>query len=96
MNPALAAIGAQDQPVGSVSLQQLDLVALIENTDLRRTKLVWRVQQADEPVADAPGLVVRERSDASGFEGEMRIRDRGTQRIGSSNLLQRRSPPARQ
>jgi hypothetical protein len=37
MQPALPAVRAENQPVGAVAVQQLDFVALIENTDLGRS-----------------------------------------------------------
>jgi hypothetical protein len=60
VHPALTAVRAQDQPVDAVALQQLDLVALVENADLPGAELVGRVQEPDQPVADLTALEVLE------------------------------------
>jgi hypothetical protein len=36
VDPTLPAVGAEDEPVGAVALQQLDLIALVEEADLGR------------------------------------------------------------
>ena len=56
VEPALLAVRAQDQPVRAARLEQLDLVALVEDPDLVRPELVGHVEQPDEPVADPPTL----------------------------------------
>src|SRR3954453_15068834 len=56
VDPALLAVRAQDEPVGTRTLDELDLVALIELADLRGTQLVGRVEQSDDGVADDPPL----------------------------------------
>ena len=96
VDPALPAIRAQDQPVDTVALEQLDLVPLVHDADLRRPQLIRRVEQADHPIADGPAFVVVERLNAGGLEGHVRSLGRGPKRIRAPNLLQRRSPPARQ
>ena len=74
MQPALLAVRAQDQPVGAVLLEQLDLVALVEVADLRAAELVGRIEQADDAVADDPALAPVERADEALVEGEARRR----------------------
>ena len=48
MDPAAAAVGAADEPVDALLLEQLDLVALVEDADLAAAELVGCVEQADD------------------------------------------------
>jgi len=96
MDPSLTTIRAQDQPEGATALEQLDLIALVEDADLPRAKFVRRVEEADQPVADVAALVVVERSDAGGLERKTRLLRHGTKRVVAADLLQRRPAPARQ
>jgi len=95
VDPALPAVGAEDEPVGAVALQQLDLVALVDDADLRRAELIRRVEEADQAVADATPFEVLEGQDAGRLERQTWGRGVGTQRICPAHLLQRRPPPAR-
>ena len=76
VDPALAAVRAQHQPVGAVLLEQLDLVALVEVADLDAAQLVGRVEQADDAIADDPPLATVERADEAVVEGQARGRRR--------------------
>ena len=95
VEPALLAIGAEDQPVGAVLLEQLDLVALVEEADLRAAQLIGRVEQAHDPIADDPALAAVERPDETLVEGQPRRRRGVADRIGLAGLEERRPPPAR-
>ena len=96
VEPALLAVGREDEPVGAVLLEQLDLVALVEVADLRAAQLVGRVQQAHDAVADDPPLATRDRSDEALAEGQARGRSRIADRVGLAGLEQRRTSPARE
>ena len=96
VEPALLAVRRDDEPVGAVLLEQLDLVALVEVADLRAAQLVGRVQQPDDAVADEPALATRDRSDEALAEGQPRGRSRIADRVGLARLQQRRTPPARE
>src|SRR6266542_1089532 len=72
MDPALAPVGAENSPERARSLDQLDLVALVEQADLVRPQLVRSVQQADHPVLDPAPLAALERVDDAVIERELR------------------------
>ncbi len=72
MQPALPAVGRQDQPVRAVLLEQLDLVALVEIADLGPLQLVWGVEQPDDPITDQSPLVTVQRTDRCRIEGKAR------------------------
>ena len=72
VDPALAAVGRQDEPVHAALLEQLDLVAAVQEADLGAAQLVGLVEQADERVADEPPLAAVERSDEPVIEGQAR------------------------
>ena len=95
VQPALLSVRAQDEPVGAVLLEQLDLVALVEVADLGATELVGRVEQPDDPVADDPPLAAGQRADEALAEGQARGRRAVADRVGLAGLEERRSPPAR-
>ena len=76
VEPALAPVRAQDEPVRAVLLEQLDLVALVEVADLGAAQLVGRVEQADDAIADDPALAAIERADEALVEGQARRRRR--------------------
>ena len=96
VQPALLSVRTQDEPVGAVLLEQLDLVTLVEVADLRAAELVRRVEQTDDPVADDPPLAPGERADEALVEGEPQ-RGRGVaDRVGLAGLEEGRSPPARE
>ena len=80
VDPALAPVRAQDEPVDAALLEQLDLVALVEEADLVAAQLVGRVEQPDDVVADEPALATVERADQAVVEGQAR---RGGRRRGS-------------
>ena len=96
MDPALPAIGAQHEPVGAALLEQLHLVALVEERELRATELIGDVEQTDEVVADQPPLATVDRSDEPVSEGEPRGVDRVADGVGLARLEERRAAPARQ
>ena len=94
MQPALLAVGAQDEPVGAVLLEELDLVALVEVADLRAAQLVGRVEQADDAVADDLPLAAVERADEAVIERQPRCGLGVADRVGLAGLEERRPPPA--
>ncbi|MGZ6266749.1 MAG: hypothetical protein ACXWN4_07580 [Candidatus Limnocylindrales bacterium] len=51
-----------------MSLQELDLIALVENADLSRPQLVGRVEQAHEPIPDLTSFEILERPNAGSVE----------------------------
>ncbi len=86
VEPALLAVRAQHQPVGAVLLEQADLVALVEEADLLAAQFVWRVEQADDPIADDPPLAGVERTDQALVEGQARRRHVVADRVGLAGL----------
>ncbi len=71
-----------------MSLQELDLIALVENADLSRPQLVGRVEQAHQPIADLTSLEILERPNAGSLERHVgRVRD-GAERVRPPDLLQ--------
>ena len=95
MDPALATVRAQDQPVHAALLEQLDLVALVEEADLRAAQLVGRVEQSDDVVADEPSFSTVERADETVIERQARGSRDVAGRVGPSSLEQGRTAPAR-
>ena len=95
VEPALLPVRAQDEPVGAVLLEQLDLVTLIEIADLGSAQLVGRVEQPDDAIADGPPLAPIERADEALVEGQARRRRGVADRIVLACLEERRPPPAR-
>jgi hypothetical protein len=69
-------------------LQELDLVALIDDADLLRSQLIGRVEEAHQPIADAASLVITQGRHAGGLEGHVSCLGLGSQRIRLANLLQ--------
>src|SRR4029453_14886278 len=57
VDPAPAAVRADDEPVGASLLGERALVPLVELADLHRAELVGRVEEADDAIADDPPLV---------------------------------------
>ena len=88
MHPTLAAVREHNQPVGSIPLQQLDFIALIDDANLRRPQFIGRVQQTHQAVADQASFVVFQRPNARRGKGEVRSIGVGAQRILFSDLLQ--------
>ena len=86
MDPALLAVRAQHQPVGAALLEQLDLVALVEDADLVATQLVGRVEQADDVVADQPPLAAVERADQAVSKVSRGGLDAVADRVGLARL----------
>ena len=79
-----------------MSLQELDLVALVEDADLSRPQLIGRVEEAHEPIPDLTSLEVLERPNAGSVERHVgRVRD-GAEGVRPADLLQGGSSPARQ
>jgi hypothetical protein len=97
VDPTAASIGAQNPPVHVIPLQELDLVAAIENSDLRGADFVRAVEQPNEPIPDLAALECLGRPDAIFGERQRRRRFRhDAQGIGLADLLQRRPAPARE
>lgn len=97
MDPALAAIRAQDQPVHPALLEQLDLVTLVKEADLAAAQLIGCVEQTDQVVADQPALATFERTNEPVVEREARRSGAGVaDRIGLARGHQRGAAPARQ
>src|ERR1035437_5141467 len=95
MHPTLAPVGTQDPPVDAGALEELDLVAAIEHADLRRAKLVGRIEQSNDSVADLPAFVASAGLQARLREREMRRLRNSPHRVGLPDLLERRTAPAR-
>ncbi len=96
MDPALPPIRAQDAPVDTVALQQLDFVASVDEPDLGGPDFVGAVEQSDEPVADTAPLVLAGRHGSGRLEGQRRRILDIAERVCPAGLLQRRAAPARQ
>ena len=79
----------------ALPLEQLDLVALVEEADLDAAQLVRHVQQADDVVADQPALAAVERTDEAAIERQARGHGGVADRIRLARLEERRAAPAR-
>ena len=95
VDPALAAVRAQDQPVDAALLEQLDLVTLGEDADAVAADLVGRVEQRDDVVLDQVPLATLDRADQAVVERQPGGLDAVTDRVGLARLQQRRPAPAR-
>ena len=96
MDPALAAVRAEHQPVGPVALQQLDFVTLVEEADLDPTQFVRDIEQSHDVVADEPSFSAIERPDQPTIERQPGRRGHVADRIRLALFEQRRPAPARQ
>ena len=95
VEPALPAVGAEDEPVRAGALDQLDLVALVELADLGRAELVRCVEQADDAIADRSAARARRPGRRRRLSKLSRWVDRdGARRIGLARLEERRPAPA--
>ena len=106
VQPALLAVGAQDEPVGAVLLEELDLVALIEIADLR-PRAARRASRGDgrrgSGSPSAPGRRA-DRRVRGRTSGAVRARCRGSGRpcvpggatAAASGAGALRSPPCRE
>src|SRR5436190_11440645 len=86
VEPALAAVRAENQPVRARSFDQLDLVALVELADLRRAQLIGCVEEADHGIADRPPLAAIGRADGAVFEAHPVVRRHRAGWIGLARL----------
>ncbi len=82
MDPSLAAVRTEDQPVDPRLLEQLDFVALVHEPGLRATQFIRSIQQADHVVADDSALVTVQWTDEPVIEGQ--ARDDFPSRTGSA------------
>src|SRR5205814_10733322 len=73
VDPALVAVGAEDEPERSRSVEELDLVTLVEQADLGRPKLIGGIEQADEPITDPSALATLDRADGPGLERQLHV-----------------------
>jgi hypothetical protein len=76
VDPTAAPVRAQNSPVHAIALQELDLIAAIQDSDLRGADLVRAVEQPNEPIPDLAALECLDRPDAVPGEGQRRRRFR--------------------
>jgi hypothetical protein len=88
VDPTAASVRAQNSPVHAIAFQKLDLIAAIQDSDLRGADLIRAVEQPNEPIPDLAPLECLDRPDAIPGEGQRRRHFRhDAQRIGLANLL---------
>jgi hypothetical protein len=93
VDPALPAVRAEDQPVRAALLEQLHLVALVEERELGAAQLVGHVEEPDEVVADQAALATVDRPDEPMIERQAGHFHGVADRIGLAGLQERRATP---
>src|SRR2546423_2986399 len=97
VDPALAAVGAEDAPVRSGPLEELDLVVARQDPDLLAAELVRDVEQAHDVVPDVATLGAANEPDSPAPERQRRCdRDSVTRGFRLAGDEERRTAPARE
>src|SRR2546423_670495 len=97
VDPALAAVGAEDAPVRSGPLEELDLVVARQDPDLLAAELVRDVEQAHYVVPDVATLGTANEPDSPAAERQRRgDRDSVTRGVRLAGDEERRAAPARE